>query len=159
MACCHQTASHYLSQCWPWSMSPYSITRPQWVNRYSVNIGVHSLTIEAVCFTPHTASGLKGNLLHGQHTYSSCSGTSSPNPSWAGKGISQNPDIFSLTVTTLKYHNTYVLTLFGLSLGASFYIHTYINSRVLCWNCDKSSVKMPDHSRELNQYKDAILPV
>ena len=24
--------SHYLSQCWPRSMSPYDVTRPQWVN-------------------------------------------------------------------------------------------------------------------------------
>ena len=31
MAWCHQATSHYLSQCWPSSMSPYGITRPQWV--------------------------------------------------------------------------------------------------------------------------------
>ena len=31
MACCHQATSHYLSQCWPRSMSPYGVTRPQWV--------------------------------------------------------------------------------------------------------------------------------
>ena len=33
MAWCHQVTSHYLSQCWTRSMSPYGITRPQWVNR------------------------------------------------------------------------------------------------------------------------------
>ena len=34
MAWCSQTTSHYLSQCWPTgiSMSPYGVTRPQWVN-------------------------------------------------------------------------------------------------------------------------------
>ena len=32
MAWCHQATSHYLSQCWPNLMSPYGITRPQWVN-------------------------------------------------------------------------------------------------------------------------------
>ena len=32
MAWCHQATSHYLSQCWPRFMSPYGITRPQWVN-------------------------------------------------------------------------------------------------------------------------------
>ena len=32
MAWCHQATSHYLSQCWPRSLSPYGITRPQWVN-------------------------------------------------------------------------------------------------------------------------------
>ena len=33
MAWCGQAASHYLSQCWPRSMLPYGVTRPQWVNR------------------------------------------------------------------------------------------------------------------------------
>ena len=32
MAWCRQAASHYLSQCWPRSLSPYGVTRPQWVN-------------------------------------------------------------------------------------------------------------------------------
>ena len=32
MAWCRQATSHYLSQCWPRSLSPYDITRPQWVN-------------------------------------------------------------------------------------------------------------------------------
>ena len=32
MAWCHQATSHYLSQCWPKSLSPYGVIRPQWVN-------------------------------------------------------------------------------------------------------------------------------
>ena len=43
MAWCRQATSHYLSQCWPSSMSPYGITRPQRVNleaaRYKLRIG------------------------------------------------------------------------------------------------------------------------
>ena len=31
MAWCHQATSHYLGQCWPSSLSPHGITRPQWV--------------------------------------------------------------------------------------------------------------------------------
>ena len=31
MAWCRQATSHYLSQCWPRSMSLYGATRPQWV--------------------------------------------------------------------------------------------------------------------------------
>ena len=31
MAWCRQATSHYLSQCWPRSLSPYAVTRPQWV--------------------------------------------------------------------------------------------------------------------------------
>ena len=32
MACCRTALSHYLSQCWPSSLLPYGVTRPQWVN-------------------------------------------------------------------------------------------------------------------------------
>ena len=32
MAWCRQATSHYLSQCWPRSLSPYGVTSPQWVN-------------------------------------------------------------------------------------------------------------------------------
>ena len=32
MAWCRQAPSHYLSQCWPRSVSPNGVTRPQWVN-------------------------------------------------------------------------------------------------------------------------------
>ena len=32
MAWCHQATTHYLSQCWPRSLSPFGVTRPQWVN-------------------------------------------------------------------------------------------------------------------------------
>ena len=32
MAWCRQATSHYLSQCWPRSMSTYALTGPQWVN-------------------------------------------------------------------------------------------------------------------------------
>ena len=37
MAWCRQATSHYLSQCWPSSMSPYSVTRPQWLEWYLLN--------------------------------------------------------------------------------------------------------------------------
>ena len=33
-AWCRQATCHYLSQCWPWSISPYGITRPLWVSSY-----------------------------------------------------------------------------------------------------------------------------
>ena len=31
MAWCRQATSHYLSQCWPRSLVPYGVTKPQWV--------------------------------------------------------------------------------------------------------------------------------
>ena len=36
MAWCHQATSHYRSQCWPRSVPPYGVTRPQWVNSLSL---------------------------------------------------------------------------------------------------------------------------
>ena len=35
MAWCRQATSHYLSQCWPSSLSPYGVIRPQWVNCFN----------------------------------------------------------------------------------------------------------------------------
>ena len=32
MAWCRQATSHYLNQCWPRYLSPYGVTRLQWVN-------------------------------------------------------------------------------------------------------------------------------
>ena len=32
MAWCRQATSHYLSQCWSRSLTPYDVTRPQWVD-------------------------------------------------------------------------------------------------------------------------------
>ena len=32
MVWCCQATSHYLNQCWPRSLPPYGVTRPQWVN-------------------------------------------------------------------------------------------------------------------------------
>ena len=40
MAWCHQATSHYLSQCWPRSLSPYDVTRPQWVNWTAIEAGI-----------------------------------------------------------------------------------------------------------------------
>ena len=34
MAWCRQATSHYLSQCWRRSLSPYGVTRSQWVKRF-----------------------------------------------------------------------------------------------------------------------------
>ena len=41
MARCRQASSHYLSQCWPRSLSPYGFTRTQWVNAY-LNLDIFS---------------------------------------------------------------------------------------------------------------------
>ena len=38
MAWCRQATCHYLSQCWPRSMSSNGVTRPQWVNNHPEHI-------------------------------------------------------------------------------------------------------------------------
>ena len=40
MAWCRQATNHYLSQCWLNSLSPYGITRPQWVHPWLTYIRV-----------------------------------------------------------------------------------------------------------------------
>ena len=40
MAWCHQASSHYLSQCWPRSMSPNRVTMPQWVKAHFVTVAL-----------------------------------------------------------------------------------------------------------------------
>ena len=48
MAWCHQATSHYLSQCWPRSMSPYGVIRPQWV-KWFYNNQIPSPKIQIAC--------------------------------------------------------------------------------------------------------------
>ena len=36
MAWCRQATSHYLNQCWPKSLSPLCLSRPQWVNWHNL---------------------------------------------------------------------------------------------------------------------------
>ena len=40
MAWCREATSHYLSQCWPRSLSPYGVTRPQWVTSHSIMLPI-----------------------------------------------------------------------------------------------------------------------
>ena len=40
MAWCRQATSHYLSQCWPRSLSPYGVIRPQWVKQSSTTLHI-----------------------------------------------------------------------------------------------------------------------
>ena len=51
MAWCRQATSHYLNQCWPRSMSPNGVTRPQWVNSLwlSATWSVSSLFLVMAC--------------------------------------------------------------------------------------------------------------
>ena len=43
MTCCLMAPSHYLSQCWPRTVSPYGGVRPRWVNSWWCRIYVWKL--------------------------------------------------------------------------------------------------------------------
>ena len=45
MAWCRQATSHYLSQCWPRYVSPYGVTRPQWVKFHPARIVIKPVVI------------------------------------------------------------------------------------------------------------------
>ena len=50
MAWCRQAASHYLSQCCPRSLSPYGVTRPQWVKKDKLNTSCLHVPIAPLFF-------------------------------------------------------------------------------------------------------------
>ena len=66
MAWCRQATSHYLSQCWPRSLSPYGITRPQWVNVYPyLSHHIVSLDHNELSLYFHVMmTSWQGNTLH-----------------------------------------------------------------------------------------------
>ena len=45
MAWCRQATSHYPSQCWPRSLSPYGVTRPQWVKKINPRLLLENQSI------------------------------------------------------------------------------------------------------------------
>ena len=56
MAWFHQATSHYLSQCWPRSMSPYGVTRPQWVKHIQcVAVITRSIFLKILTTDPHSS--------------------------------------------------------------------------------------------------------
>ena len=66
MAWCRQATSHYLSQCWPSSLSPYGITRPQWVNPCVLDLthggpltSDHKLTIPILSADHHSGAWME----------------------------------------------------------------------------------------------------
>ena len=69
IAWCRQATSHYLSQCWPRSMSPDGFSRPQWVKLLSLgwhaateNTEVKNRVVTWGCCDGHTGS-FQGNTL------------------------------------------------------------------------------------------------
>ena len=67
MAWRSQATSHYLSQCWPRSLSPYGVTRPQWVkmietSQMEISRAFHPVTV-CYCQTCNIRQTSIGNKL------------------------------------------------------------------------------------------------
>ena len=59
IAWCRQATSHYLSQCWPRSLSPYGVTRPQWVKSKDEKYIV--VTMQLISVATHQSSDIHIN--------------------------------------------------------------------------------------------------
>ena len=49
MAWCRWSTGHYLSHCWPTSVSTYGVTRPQWVNTVYPKKYAHGFCFAVLC--------------------------------------------------------------------------------------------------------------
>ena len=65
MAWCRQAASHYLSQCWPRSIPPHGITRPQWVKSTILWL-THWGRVTHICVSELATIGSNNGLSPGQ---------------------------------------------------------------------------------------------
>ena len=65
MAWCRQATTHYLSQCWPSSMSPYGVTRPQWlligVRVYRYNTDTQNMMVKVMYNRHHSYMSMQIN--------------------------------------------------------------------------------------------------
>ena len=64
MASRSQATKHYLSQCWPRFMSPYGITRPQWVKSLSFHINAQESCKVQCCYNVVNFSQNHHNTRH-----------------------------------------------------------------------------------------------
>ena len=65
MAWCRQATSHYLSQCWPRSMLPNGVSRPQWVNNRPLCL----LSRWPICGVSHGWATVSHGWLHPQYEW------------------------------------------------------------------------------------------
>ena len=69
MKWCRQASSHYLSKCWPRSLSPYSVTRTQWVNGSVLHALIEntywlSINSENMPMTSHRSGDMEARWGH-----------------------------------------------------------------------------------------------
>ena len=70
MVWCRQATSHYLSQCWLSSLSPYGVVRPQWVNDSNIiwlmisHIATIKSNMTIMAWHPYDAQCMKRPVDH-----------------------------------------------------------------------------------------------
>ena len=72
MAWCRQATSHYLSQCWPRSMLPCGITRPQWVHVYLNTQDINPQVVSQIYRFEITAAAPRGQWVNSLRPGDAC---------------------------------------------------------------------------------------
>ena len=67
MAWCRQATSHYLSQCWPRFISPYGVTRPQWVNNIVWSTRSSSKSLTSMMTSSPGNADICDDVMTGKH--------------------------------------------------------------------------------------------
>ena len=120
MAWCRQAPSHYMSQCWPRSLSPHDVTRPQWVNLINeFSFVLFSMILTAGVFYDH------GNVC--------CNGCYK----WFGINILKN--IFKIFKNLLdEIHYLVIVDL--IHLRCSVWLAVWLSNY---WRCFYSHTRLP----------------
>ena len=166
MAWRHQATSHYLNQCWPRSLPPYGITRPQWVNTrlYTIilNWNPCSLFFSALensqVNTPHIRVGIfqdHDDVIKWKHFLHYWPGNS---PVTSGLP-SQRPVTQRFGVIFDMYLNKEAKRLWFEVPSCSLWCHCNVNPMCWCWWCPGSSHRHAISSHDIDpvRYQGADL--
>ena len=122
MAWCCQATSHYLSQCWPKSLSPYGTTWPQWVNIFNKTFKLQR-TAHVYQYQPHTT---KTYWIH------SCS---EPTTEWHLKALYSTDSLGLYKVSWHSWYHPHLLN-FSPTMNIGVYnnvqIRDPVSARALC---------------------------
>ena len=153
MAWCRQAMSHYLSQCWPRSMSQYGVSGPQWVNEITkLSVKKMYLKMEAKCVEKFM--GLLACLWVPLFdslciiyiyikAWFSLSTTAISNSLWSSDAIRGNKTK-SVLVQVMAWHqpgHRYLYHCWFLSVGATRYIFKNVVCKVAAISFKPQSVK------------------
>ena len=103
MAWCRQATSHYLSQCWPRFMSPYGVTRPQWVKLLSYYLNWCYHETEGPCNTEYPSKNVWNSNLMKYHLLITSFSAVQSFKNWLGPFFSNMDWLQSLHGSVITY--------------------------------------------------------